>query len=242
VPSPVDADSLTPDQLEELLDRLSTICEKHGADEDYPPHAAPWDELIEQEFGLPELGSGASRTAYLVQVDGRPPAVLKVINGPDGIHEQRHELLCLLAGRGLSVVPAVHRWGPADGWPCWMLVEYLRDAEEEDWERAAGVSFDAFQSALGDCWPEDDEDPLGPPCVRNRLLAYGAHPGFAEGVQQAVRICRTDTAELDQDEHWGADVEGRLKIRDLGSRETAAEWAQEPSTELVEAKRRLLSW
>jgi hypothetical protein len=38
------------------------------------------------------------------------------------------------------------------------------------------------------------------------------------------------------------DREGRLKIRDLGSRETAAEWAREPSAELAEVKRRLLAW
>jgi hypothetical protein len=233
---------LTSDQLEEFLGRLSAICADHAAADDYQAYAAPWDELIEEEFGLSELGSGASRTAYLVEVEGRSPAVLKVINGPDGIHEQRHELLCLLAGRSLSVVPAVYRWGPVDGWPCWMLVEYLDDAEEEDWEREAGVSFGTLQEALDECWPDDAEDPLAPPCVRKRLLAQGVHPPFAEGVEQAVRICRTDIAELAQDEHWGADVEGRLKIRDLGSRETAAEWAQEPSTELVEAKRRLLSW
>lgn len=190
-------------QYEELLDDLSGY---RGA----RAHARAIQDLH-------VIGSGASRVAYLLDVAGHPPLVLKVAQYEDDPYFQNATEVWCAAQIRSPLLPRIYAWGPSDEHVQWLVVEYLWPASAPDLIRLTGISARKLSAIL--------DGPSRYTEARLRAAAEDAEPQAAAFLRQLgdlVEACDLAPGDIFKDVHWGIDAAGAFKLIDFGFRRMPA--------------------
>jgi hypothetical protein len=205
--------ALTKAQAKKVKQDLNALCEEWAEAGAAAKGRRPWMDYLRDDVELPLLGYGSERAAFLFEVEGQEPRVLKVPTAPGDTTQQYFEWDCYSKADepdehpAALALPVIWDWGPGD-YICWLEVEYLRTLTPEEFQERALVDFRQFAAALRNLRHGE----------RLSIGRQGYRP-FLDAVADVVARCELDTHDLGHLEHWGLGEKGRIKLRDFGLRE-----------------------
>jgi hypothetical protein len=183
-------------------------------------------------FDLPLLGEGVARHAYLLEVKGQSPRVIKIFdweNYPEDpeaeyVAQMEHERHCLDILEGHPLVPTLYEWGETSEFVGWLELELLRPGPSSGsaaypdfkraFKRATGIPWLKFAAAVDGVDPWNDPAEEWPRALA-QLTRYRPS-AFLDDVATLVHGCELAIPELARSENWGLTEDGRPKVLDVG--------------------------
>lgn len=197
-----------------------------------------YNALEDLEFDLEQLGYGAARDVYALDVAGREPSALKVVmldTEKTDLDDQEledagqmiAELNCLTRLQGHTLVPRLVDWGGDATVPLWIEIERLTQelpglSFPASFKRTTGVPWSIFRRAVGLTHGMRGRDVRKRhETVRDYVSEWGPGPSararvFLQDLGEVVSVCDLLPGDLEQPDNWGFTADGEIKILDLG--------------------------
>lgn len=155
---------------------------------------------------LKKLGCGSSRCAFLTD-DG---LVLKTSRNPNGINQNRHEIMISNKGKYNEVIGNIYK---TDSNGRWLFMERLFPISDEDFQRGTNLKFSHFFDICAEYYGSLEQKRIINE-FNNKWLST-----FISIIDDFQLFDMDDSAIMPDYysfEHFGKDKEGRIKLMDYG--------------------------